>query len=108
MRRKSSGRASSGREGASSRYAVATFTAIRSGSPQPAKSPQVDVVGGLLGVHARVEGHVDDRVAVGVGGADLEEAHGALADAQVEAALERLGRRAQLDVLEAERAEDAP
>src|SRR4051794_370454 len=55
---------------------------------------------------ARV-GHVDDRVAVGVRRADLDEPHRAVADAQLELALERVGRRAQLDALEAERPEDA-
>src|SRR3954453_15174752 len=61
----------------------------------------------VAGEHDVRVGDVDDRVAVGVRGADLDEPHRPLADAQLELALERLGRRAQLDALEPERAEDA-
>src|SRR3954464_3178135 len=61
----------------------------------------------VAGEHDARVGHVDDRVAVGVRGADLDEAHRPVADAQLELALERLRRRAQLDALEPERGEDS-
>src|SRR4051795_3213117 len=61
----------------------------------------------VAGEHDARVGHVDDRVAVGVRGTDLDEPHRPVADAQLELALERLGRRAQLDALEPERSEDA-
>src|SRR3954468_491366 len=60
----------------------------------------------VAGEHDARVGHVDDRVAVGVRGADLDEANRPVAHAQLELALERLRRRAQLDPLEPERPED--
>jgi hypothetical protein len=50
---------------------------------------------------------VRDRVPLRVRGADLDQLDGAVADPQVEAPVERRARHAQLDVAEAERAEDA-
>ena len=55
--------------------------------------------------HPRV-GQVGDHVASGVGGAELEEAHRAITDQQVELAVEGGGRRGDLDAVEGEVAED--
>ena len=61
----------------------------------------------VAGEHdARVR-DVDDRVAVGVRGSDLDQVDGPVADREVEPALERRAGRAQLDALEGEGPEDA-
>src|SRR3954463_14141552 len=58
----------------------------------------------VAGEHDPRVGQVDDRVAVGVRGANLDEPHRPVADAQLELALERLGRRGRRAAPQTERA----